>query len=104
MSAKKSREILRYWSALLKYQEALSARPRARRLEQGEPRLPNLQQPSSGREYVKLPLEGEAAFLVGKGRFEPLPLDAETLAAIAAEDPWPNDTALASTQGTPGGA
>jgi penicillin-insensitive murein endopeptidase len=34
----------------------------------------------------------------------PLPLDAETLAAIAAEDPCPNDTALASAVGTPGGA
>lgn len=78
MSAKRSSEILRYWSALLKYQEALSARPRARRLEQqGEGRAPNLQQPSPGREYAKLSFEGAASFFVEKGRCEPLPWDAE---------------------------
>jgi ABC-type cobalamin/Fe3+-siderophores transport system ATPase subunit len=77
MSAKKSAEILRYWSALLKYQEALSARPRARRLEASELRPPNLQQPVTGRDYTKLPLESAAAFFVDKGPFEPLALDAE---------------------------
>lgn len=77
MSTQKSREVLRYWSALLKYQEALSARPRARRLEPGEPRPPNLQQPAGGRDYMKLPFEGASSFFLDKGRFEPLPLDAE---------------------------
>lgn len=77
MSAKRSTEVLGYWSALLKYQEALSARPRARRVEPGPPRLPNLAQPAQGRDYMKLPLEGAAEFLLGRGLFEALPFDAE---------------------------
>lgn len=77
MSAKHSIEVLGYWSALLKYQEALSARPRARRVEPSPPRLPNLAQPAQGRDYMKLPLQGAAEFLLGRGLFEPLPFDAE---------------------------
>lgn len=77
MSPKHSIEVLSYWSALLKYQEALSARPRARRVEQSAERLPNLQQPAPGRDYVKLPFEGASEFFAGSGKFEPLPFDAE---------------------------
>ncbi|MGC4086742.1 MAG: hypothetical protein QM756_02370 [Polyangiaceae bacterium] len=74
---KDSIEVLSYWSALLKYQEALSARPRARRVTEAAPRSPNVQQPAAGRDYVKLPFAGASEFFLGKGRFEPLPLDAE---------------------------
>jgi hypothetical protein len=77
MNAKHSIEVLGYWSALLKYQEALSARPRARRVEQSSARTPNLQQPAAGRDYVKLPFAGASAFFLAQGRFEALPLDAE---------------------------
>ena len=77
MNAKHSIEVLSYWSALLKYQEALSARPRARRVEPGPARSPNLQQPTQGRDYVKLPFDAASEFFLDKGRFEPLPFDAE---------------------------
>lgn len=77
MNAKHSIEVLSYWSALLKYQEALSARPRARRVDPGPPRIPNLQQPTQGRDYVKLPFDGASEFFLDKGRFAPLPFDAE---------------------------
>ena len=77
MSAKHSIEVLRYWAALLKYQEALSARPRARRVELSAPRSPNVEQPVEGRDYVKLPFEGASKFFLGKGSCEPLPLDQE---------------------------
>lgn len=77
MSAKHSVEVLSYWSALLKYQEALSARPRARRVDSSAARSPNVQQPAPGRDYVKLPFTGASEFFSGAGRFEPLPLDAE---------------------------
>ncbi|MFZ5897043.1 MAG: DEAD/DEAH box helicase [Myxococcota bacterium] len=77
MSAKHSIEVLSYWSALLKYQEALSARPRARRIEPNAFRTPNVQQPAQGRDYVKLPFAGASEFFLGRGSFEPLPLDAE---------------------------
>lgn len=76
-SAKKSGDVLRYWSALLKFEEALSARPRARRVEQSAPRAPNLQQPTPGRDYVKLPFDGASGFFVERQRLKPLPLDAE---------------------------
>jgi hypothetical protein len=77
MSDQHSIEVLNYWSALLKYEEALSARPRARRIEQNAPRNPNVQQPLEGRDYMKLPFARASEFFVGKGRFEPLPFDAE---------------------------
>lgn len=61
--------ILRYWLALLRQEEALTTRPKARRLE--HPSLPSsasIASPASGQDYVKLAFTDASDFLVdGKG-------------------------------------
>lgn len=61
--------ILRYWLALLRQEEALTTRPKARRLEY--PSLPtsaSIASPASGQDYVKLAFAEATDFLVdGKG-------------------------------------
>lgn len=61
--------ILRYWLALLRQEEALTTRPKARRLE--HPSLPtsaSIVSPASGQDYVKLSFTEASEFLVdGKG-------------------------------------
>ena len=57
-------DILQYWLALLRYQEALGARPNARQDAAGLPPLPNLKEPVFGRDYAKVPFEGAERLLV----------------------------------------
>ncbi len=56
-------DVLRYWLALLRHEEALSARPRARRLGRSARSEPDLKAPVPGQEYLKLPT-GSADFCV----------------------------------------
>ncbi len=69
--------MLRYWSTLLKFQEALAVRPRARRAAAAEPGPPNLVEPAAGQDYFKLPFAQAERFLVDRGPLPPLPLDPE---------------------------
>jgi hypothetical protein len=74
---KKASEVLRYWRTLLKYQEALGVRPRARRAAQAGSAVPNLAEPAAGQDYFKLPFSGAERFLIERASLDPLPLDAE---------------------------
>jgi hypothetical protein len=58
--------VLRYWQALLRYEEALSSTPRARRPSEGERGAPNLAAPVAGQDYMKLPFTGVARFLLSQ--------------------------------------
>lgn len=75
--SKKASEVLRYWRTLLKYQEALGVRPRARRAAQAGSTVPNLVEPAAGQDYFKLPFAGAERFLIERASLDPLPLDAE---------------------------
>ncbi len=57
-------EVLRYWLASLKLEEALDLRPQARRPTEGTPR-PRLDLPTPGQDYFKLPLTGAVSALLG---------------------------------------
>lgn len=56
--------VIRYWLATLSFQEALAARPKARRAESGTSEAINLEEPIAGQDYAKLPFLGAEAFLV----------------------------------------
>ncbi|HKO49923.1 MAG TPA: AAA domain-containing protein [Polyangiaceae bacterium] len=58
-------EVLRYWLAALRLEEALSVRPQARRATQSSA-VPRLEQPTSGQDYFKLPLDAALAQLLGQ--------------------------------------
>lgn len=62
--------ILRYWLSLLRQEEALTTRPKARRLEHASVlTVTSVATPSAGQDYVKLPFGEVAGFLVeGKPR------------------------------------
>jgi AAA domain len=73
-------DVLRYWRALLRYEEALSSRPRARRPASGAAPPLDLAAPVAGQDYMKLPFAGAERFLLEQqGRLRQ-PLDAERLA------------------------
>jgi hypothetical protein len=71
---------MRYWLALLRHEEALAVRPRARRVPAGAPTVPELATPSPGQDYIKLAFEGSAAFLVGRTGVVEQALDSEACA------------------------
>lgn len=76
-------DVLRYWLAAVRLEEALKVRPRARRVQHGES-APRIDTPSPGQEYFKLPLDSAVApLLLGQ---EPLqrPLDGELSAFFEA--------------------
>ena len=74
---REAREVVRYWRATLRYEEALSAHPRARRPAQhGEAAL-NWAQPVAGQDYMKLPFAGAERFLLEQRAPCKQPLDAE---------------------------
>ena len=54
-----AKQVLRYWLACVRMEEALGARPRARRTptQSGPPRI-ELAQPVDGVEYVRVPCDG----------------------------------------------
>jgi hypothetical protein len=80
LSSKEAAEVLRYWQALLRYEEALSSRPRARRPATGAPAPTDLAAPVPGQDYMKLPFGGAERFLVEQHGPLRLPLDAERMA------------------------
>ena len=57
-------EVLRYWLAALRLEEALQVRPQARRAVQPV-LVPKLEQPTRGQDYFKLPLDAALAQLLG---------------------------------------
>ena len=58
-------EVLRYWLAALRLEEALSVRPQARRATHAVS-LPRLEQPTPGQDYFKLPLDAALRRVAGK--------------------------------------
>jgi len=80
LSSKEAAEVLRYWQALLRYEEALSSRPRARRPATNAPAPTDLAAPVPGQDYMKVPFGGAERFLVEQHGHLRLPLDAERLA------------------------
>src|SRR6478736_1919731 len=58
-------DVLRYWLSALRLEEALSVRPQARRVTHGTV-VPRLEQPTSGQDYFKLPIDAALAGLLGK--------------------------------------
>jgi len=75
-------DVLRYWLGSMRYQEALSARPKAQRIEPASgdaahPPVPNLIQPVAGRKYMKLDWEGREAFVCARRGHLDLELNAE---------------------------
>lgn len=58
-------EVLRYWLAALRLEEALQVRPQARRGTHASP-IPQLEQPTPGQDYFKLPLDAGLAQLIGQ--------------------------------------
>jgi hypothetical protein len=80
LSSKEAAEVLRYWQALLRYEEALSSRPRARRAATSAPAPTDLAAPVPGQDYMKVPFGGAERFLVEQHGQLRLPLDAERLA------------------------
>ncbi len=72
MTRAREKSVLRYWLSLLRHEEALAARPRARRVQHGgAPTGAQLAQPAPGQDYMKLPLSGVETFLVrAKGEVE----------------------------------
>jgi hypothetical protein len=81
LSDQEAADVLRYWLASMRYQEALAARPKAVRPRAGsaEPgaEVPNLAAPAPGRKYMKLDWTGREAFVSARrGQLE-LPIDVE---------------------------
>jgi hypothetical protein len=65
LSHEQGDEVLRYWLAALRLEEALQVRPQARRATHAVV-VPKLEQPTPGQDYFKLPLDAGAAQLLGK--------------------------------------
>lgn len=78
-------DVLRYWLAVMRHQEALAARPKARRQDVMEPAAlagvaPNLKDPAQGQQYAKLDWSARAAFIVTQRGQVEVELDAEARA------------------------
>ncbi len=69
-------DVLRYWLAALKLEEALQARPAARSSANGAG-VPRLDQPTPGQDYFKLPLDAALAEVLAKETQLTRPFDAE---------------------------
>ena len=69
-------DVLRYWLASLRLEEALQIRPQARRTTNGSG-VPRLDQPTPGQDYFKLPLEPPLAKLLSQQLQLKRPFDAE---------------------------
>lgn len=65
LSHEQGDEVLRYWLAALRLEEALQLRPQARRAEHAA-LVPQLEQPMPGQDYFKLPLDTGLAHLLGQ--------------------------------------
>jgi hypothetical protein len=71
-------EVLRYWQALLRHEEALALRPRARRPGARAEGV-NFAAPVAGQDYMKLAIAGNERFLLEQRGRVRLELDAERL-------------------------
>ena len=69
-------DVLRYWLAALRLEEALQARPAARSSANGAA-VPRLDQPMPGQDYFKLPLDAGLAGLLARETQLTRPFDAE---------------------------
>src|SRR3954447_15159834 len=69
-------EVLRYWLAALRLEEALSVRPQARRATHAA-LVPRIEQPTPGQDYFKRPLDAALAQLLGKQTQLKRPFDGE---------------------------
>ncbi len=65
LSHEQGDQVLRYWLAALRLEEALQVRPQARRTTHAA-LLPRLEQPTRGQDYFKLPLDAGIAQLLAK--------------------------------------
>lgn len=65
LSREQGDDVLRYWLAALRLEEALQIRPQARRPTQGTS-VPRLDQPTPGQDYFKLPVDAALAQLLSK--------------------------------------
>jgi hypothetical protein len=65
LSHEQGDEVLRYWLAALRLEEALQVRPQARRVAHAA-WLPKLERPTPGQDYFKLPLAADIAQLLAK--------------------------------------
>jgi len=65
LSHEQGDEVLRYWLAALRLEEALQVRPQARRATHAV-LVPKLEQPTPGQDYFKLPLDAGLAQLLAK--------------------------------------
>ncbi|MEO8900771.1 MAG: AAA domain-containing protein [Polyangiaceae bacterium] len=65
LSHEQGDEVLRYWLAALRLEEALQLRPQARRAAHAA-LVPQLEQPTPGQDYFKLPLDSGLAHLLAK--------------------------------------
>jgi hypothetical protein len=79
LTRSEANDVLRYWRASLQLEEALSARPRARRAAV-EPTPPRLDAPSFGHEYFKVPLDEALESLLFARRTLRKPFDPELCA------------------------
>lgn len=69
-------DVLRYWLAALRLEEALAVRPQARRATHATV-VPRLEQPTPGQDYFKLPLDAALAECLGKQTQLKRPFDGE---------------------------
>lgn len=77
-------QLLRYWLAALRYDDALGARPRARRPTAGPPPPLDVLHPLPGASYFKLPRDADADALLGQRlRALTLPLDPDRAALFS---------------------
>jgi len=75
--------VLRYWLASIRHEEALSTRPRARRIPAGAPVRINVAEPDDGHAYFKLaPDDDVLALLRREASSLSRPIDAERAAAF----------------------
>ena len=72
-------DVLRYWLAALRLEEALQIRPQARRTTSGST-IPRLEQPAAGQDYFKLPLDESFTALLSKQVLLTRPFDGELCA------------------------
>jgi hypothetical protein len=76
LSREQAEDVLRYWLAGLRLEEALQVRPAARLPASGAS-VPRLDQPTPGQTYFKLPLDASLAELLSKQTQLTRPFDAE---------------------------
>jgi len=74
-----ARDVLRYWLASVQLEEALAARPRARK-SAAQIKSPRLEAPTAGQDYFKVPLDDVTLQLLRVQRALHKPLDAELCA------------------------